>query len=133
MSEKLQKILSDLEDTRSDREKLYIEFHQHPELSLQEEWTSQKIVDELDAAGIEHRRVGNTGVVAIIRNGDGPAVAMRADIDALPVPEESGKDYASTVEGKSHACGHDFHIMSLLTALKLFNNHKDQWSGTYVG
>lgn len=62
-------ILAGLEESRSRREELYIEFHQHPELSLQEEWTSQKIVDKLDEFGIENHRVGNTGVVAIIKNG----------------------------------------------------------------
>lgn len=80
-------ILAGLEESRSRREELYIEFHQHPELSLQEEWTSQKIVDKLDEFGIENHRVGWWL--------SSKTVAMRGDIDALPVPEHSGKEYAS--------------------------------------
>ncbi|WP_311354675.1 amidohydrolase [Corynebacterium pyruviciproducens] len=133
MADAIHTILSDLEETREAREKLYVEFHQNPELSMEEEWTSQRIADVLDESGIEYHPVGKTGIVAIIANGDGPTVAMRGDIDALPVPEQSGKDYATSKEGVSHACGHDFHIMSVLTALQLFNNHKDQWHGTYIG
>lgn len=133
MADAIHTILSDLEETREAREKLYVEFHQNPELSMEEEWTSQSIADVLDESGIEYHPVGKTGIVAIIANGDGPTVAMRGDIDALPVPEQSGKNYATSKEGVSHACGHDFHIMSVLTALQLFNNHKDQWHGTYIG
>ncbi|WP_018297766.1 amidohydrolase [Corynebacterium lubricantis] len=137
------KILSDLDSTRAEREELLKHFHQHPELSLQEYETSARIRAELEAAGIEVHSVGKTGLVAIVENGEGPVVAMRGDIDALPVKEVSGKDYASTAEQEdektgqtfavSHACGHDFHIMSLLSALKFYNSHKDAWAGTYVG
>lgn len=91
----------------------------------------------------EVRGVGTTGLVAIVENGEGPIVAFRADIDALPVKEASGKDYASTavaVDPKtgestavSHACGHDFHISCLLAALKFFQAHKENWSGTFIG
>lgn len=136
-------ILSDLDSTREAREDLYKQFHREPELSLQEESTAQRIADQLEDAGIEFTRVGNTGIVAVIENGEGPVVAMRGDIDALPMKEDSGKDYASThtqVDKDSgeetpvaHSCGHDFHIMSLLTSLKFYNAHKDAWSGTYVG
>lgn len=126
-------LVSDLGPTRAEREELYVHFHKHPELSMQEVDTAATICAELDAAGIPYQRVGRTGIVATVENGAGPAVAMRADIDALPVSEASGKDYASVVEGVSHACGHDFHIMSLLAALKAFNAHKDAWRGTYVG
>ncbi len=109
---------------------------------MKEDHTAQTIIDILSKAGIETKRVGKTGVVAEIKNGEGPVVAMRADIDALTIKENSGKDYASTVTtqdengktvGVSHACGHDFHISSLLGALKAFNKHKDAWRGTYIG
>lgn len=126
-------VTKDLEENRGEREELYKEFHRHPELSMEETETAKRIAGELDKAGISYEYVGDTGIVATIENGEGSAVAMRADIDALPVPEESGKYYASEEEGKSHACGHDFHIMGLLTALKALNDHKDAWSGTYVG
>lgn len=138
----VQKILSDLDETQAEREKQYKYFHQHPELSMKENHTAQTIIDILCKAGIETKRVGKTGVVAEIKNGEGPVVAMRADIDALPIKENSGKDYTSTVStqdengktvGVSHACGHDFHISSLLGALKAFNEHKDAWRGTYIG
>lgn len=138
----VQKILSDLDETQAERERQYKYFHQHPELSMKEDHTAQTIIDILSKAGIETKRVGKTGVVAEIKNGEGPVVAMRADIDALTIKENSGKDYASTVStqdengktvGVSHACGHDFHISSLLGALKAFNKHKDAWRGTYIG
>lgn len=138
----VQKILSDLDETQAERGKQYKYFHQHPELSMKEDHTAQTIIDILSKAGIETKRVGKTGVVAEIKNGEGPVVAMRADIDALPIKENSGKDYTSTVStqdengktvGVSHACGHDFHISSLLGALKAFNEHKDAWRGTYIG
>lgn len=138
----VQKILSDLDETQAEREKQYKYFHQHPELSMKEDHTAQTIIDILSKAGIETKRVGKTGVVAEIKNGEGPVVAMRADIDALPIKENSGKNYTSTVStqdengktvGVSHACGHDFHISSLLGALKAFNEHKDAWRGTYIG
>lgn len=138
----VQKILSDLDETQREREKQYKYFHQHPELSMKEDHTAQTIIDILSEAGIETKRVGKIGVVAEIKNGEGPVVAMRADIDALPIKENSGKDYTSTVStqdengktvGVSHACGHDFHISSLLGALKAFNEHKDAWKGTYIG
>lgn len=138
----VQKILSDLDETQAEREKQYKYFHQHPELSMKEDHTAQTIIDILSKAGIETKRVGQTGIVAEIKNGEGPVVAMRADIDALPIKENSGKDYTSTVStqdengktvGVSHACGHDFHISSLLGALKAFNEHKDAWRGTYIG
>ncbi len=138
----VQKILSDLDKTQAERERQYKYFHQHPELSMKEDHTAQTIIDILSKAGIETKRVGKTSVVAEIKNGEGPVVAMRADIDALPIKENSGKDYNSTVStqdengktvGVSHACGHDFHISSLLGALKAFNKHKDAWRGTYIG
>lgn len=140
---KVKKILGDLMSTGTEREALYKHFHQHPELSMQEHATAERIVKELESSGIRVTRVGETGVVAVVDNGEGPVVAMRADIDALPVKEASGKDYASTatqVDVKTgaevpvaHSCGHDFHLMSLLTALQAFNEHKDQWSGTFIG
>ena len=140
---RVEKILSDLDTTRTDREELYKFFHQNPELSLQEDKTSARIEDELEKSGIEVVRVGRTGLVATVENGEGPIVAVRADIDGLPMKEVSGKPYASTatqVDEKTgvevptaHSCGHDFHLMSLLTALRAFNDHKDQWSGTLIG
>lgn len=136
-------IVAGLEARRDEREALYKEFHQHPELSLQEDWTSARIVEVLDAAGIPVTRVGRTGLVSVIENGDGAVVAMRADIDGLPMKEVSGKDYAATATSidestgqetpVAHSCGHDIHIMGLLGALECFHANKEAWSGTFVG
>lgn len=136
-------ILADLDSTRAAREELYKHFHQHPELSMQEDATAARIAAELEAAGIEVTRIGRTGLVAKVENGEGPVVAFRADIDALPVKELSGKEYASTATqvdettGQevpvAHACGHDFHIMSLLGALQAYAAHREHWHGTLIG
>lgn len=134
-------ILGDLAESQGEREELYRWFHQHPELSLAEHDTAARIVDTLSGYGLSPKRVGETGVVAVIDNGEGPVVAMRADIDALPVRESSGKDYASTAqttdgEGNTvpvaHACGHDVHIVSLLGACQALAAHTEAWSGTFV-
>ncbi|MDU0479677.1 amidohydrolase [Staphylococcus chromogenes] len=125
-------ILADLDSTREKREQLYKEFHQMPELSMQETRTSARIRAELEAAGIAVRAVGSTGLVAVIENGDGPVVAFRADIDALPMHETSGKDYAAT-GSTAHTCGHDFHLTSLLTACQFFHTHREAWHGTFIG
>lgn len=131
-----------LDETRKEREALYRHFHSHPELSMQEHETVSRIAEELAAHGIETTRVGETGLVAVLLNGEGPVVALRADTDALPVKEDSGREYASTatqVDNSgtevpvAHACGHDVHIMSLLGALQFFDAHRDGWSGTVVG
>jgi len=141
----IQNIVSHLDTTRSAREELYKEFHRIPELSLQEHKTSAKIRGELDRIGVDELNpVGRTGLVAILRNGDGPVVAMRADIDGLPMAEQSGKDYSA--EGVTqvdentgvetpvaHTCGHDVHIMSLLGALEALAAARGEWSGTFVG
>ncbi|BAF55848.1 amidohydrolase [Corynebacterium glutamicum] len=137
-------ILSDLDNTRSYREELYKFFHQHPELSLQEFETSKRIISELESYGVESiQRIGGTGVVAVISNGDGPVVALRGDIDALPMAERSGKEYAATgatqVDNNTgqetpvaHTCGHDVHISSLLGAVQAFNSHRELWNGTLM-
>lgn len=137
-------ILSDLDNTRSYREELYKFFHQHPELSLQEFETSKRIISELESYGVESiQRIGDTGVVAVISNGEGPTVALRGDIDALPMAERSGKEYAATgvtqVDNNTgqetpvaHTCGHDVHISSLLGAVQAFNSHRELWSGTLM-
>ena len=97
------------------------EFHEHPELSLEEHRTAARIEEELDKLGISHRRVGETGVWATIR-GEKPgdkAVALRADIDALPIEETNDVGYRSRAAGVMHACGHDAHAACLLGAARL--------------
>lgn len=120
---------------------LFIHFHQNPELSFQEHATAARMAEELRAAGFEvTENIGQTGLVAILENGPGPLVAMRADMDALPVEENSGLSYSSTVQQLNpatgqedfvmHACGHDVHITSLVGTARQLAKRRDQWSGT---
>ena len=135
-------VLAGLDDARDDLERFYRDLHEHPELSHQETETAGKVADRLRAAGYDVTTgVGGTGVVGILSNGTGPRVLLRADMDALPVQEATGLDYASTVtttdaDGESvpvmHACGHDVHVSCLATAAGLLAAHTDQWSGTLI-
>lgn len=106
-------------------------FHRCPELSLREHKTAARIEVELDAMSIPHRRVGETGVLGIVRGGraGGPAVVLRADIDALPIREENDAPYRSENEGVMHACGHDAHGACLLGAAKLLGERRDRFGG----
>jgi hippurate hydrolase len=120
----------------------YQDLHRHPELSKQEHRTARLIADGLHPLGFEvTEQVGGTGVVGLLRNGDGPVVMLRADFDALPVEEETGLPYASTVrardeDGKDvpvmHACGHDMHATCLLGAATLLARGAATWSGTLL-
>jgi hippurate hydrolase len=122
---------------------LWDHFHQNPELSTVEFKTAARMAEELKAAGFEVTEgVGGTGVVAIMENGSGPLVMMRADMDGLPVEEKSGLPNASTarqvsaLSGKEepvmHACGHDVHITSLVGTARQMAARRDQWSGTLM-
>ncbi|MBW8740364.1 MAG: M20/M25/M40 family metallo-hydrolase, partial [Streptomyces turgidiscabies] len=92
-------------------EDLYRDLHRHPELSLAEHRTAGLLAESLRKSGYETTEgVGGTGVVGVLRNGEGPTVLLRADMDALPVHEETGLPYASTAPGVMHACGHDLHV-----------------------
>lgn len=107
-------------------------FHRHPEVSFKEEKTSTKIKEELTKLGIPYQPLlPNHGIVATIESGKpGKTLAIRADIDALPVKEETGLSFASENDGVMHACGHDAHIAMLLGTAKALKNLKDQWNGT---
>jgi hippurate hydrolase len=134
--------LATLDRLLPDLEKLYKDVHSHPELSMHETRTSGLAADRLNAAGYEVTAgVGKTGVVGLLRNGDGPTVMLRADMDALPVKEATGLPYASIVtstddDGKStpvmHACGHDMHVAWLVGAATLLAQHRDEWKGTLM-
>jgi hippurate hydrolase len=106
--------------------------HRNPELSFKEFETSKFIQQQLAAIGIPYHVLANTGVVGIIkgRNADKRVVALRADIDALPITEENNIDYASQNTGVMHACGHDVHSACLLGAAKILNQLKHEWEGT---
>jgi hippurate hydrolase len=121
---------------------LYHHLHSHPELSFHEVETSRRIAEELKAAGAEVTTgLGKYGVVGVLRNGEGPVVLVRSDLDALPIVEQTGVPYASKVtttddEGKTvgvmHACGHDVHMTCLVGTARWLAEHKDRWKGTVV-
>ena len=129
-------------DYQKHLEPLFKHFHQNPELSFMEFKTAERLANELKEAGFEVTTgVGKTGVVAILKNGKGPLVMMRADMDALPVEEKTGLPYASKVKSKDwhgnevsvmHACGHDMHVTSLVGTARQMVNMKDQWQGTLM-
>ncbi|WP_258960768.1 M20 metallopeptidase family protein [Paenibacillus aquistagni] len=104
--------------------------HMNPELSYQEKETSAFIAQKLLEFGIDVKTgIGGYGVVGTIYNGEGPIVALRADMDALPIQDEKACEYRSTVMDVMHACGHDGHVASLLSAARLLNQHRDKWKG----
>ena len=135
-------VLSGLDSIRAEHEQLYRDIHQHPELSHQEHRTAGLVADRLRGAGFEvHEQVGGTGVVGILRNGDGPTVLLRADMDALPVREATGLPYASeqtstdadgTEVPVMHACGHDVHVTCLAGAAQLLADGTAHCHGTLV-
>ncbi|MFF3164815.1 amidohydrolase [Streptomyces sp. NPDC003273] len=114
-------------------EALYKDLHAHPELSFAEHRTATQAARRARELGYEVTEgVGRTGVVARLVNGQGPAVLLRADFDALPVTERTGLPYASTNPGVMHACGHDVHAACLLGTMALLAAARDQWSGTVL-
>jgi amidohydrolase len=134
--------LDNLEVLLPDLEALYKDVHSHPELSMQEQRTAALAAEHLRAAGYEVTTgVGVTGVVGMLRNGDGPTVMLRADMDALPVEEATGLPYASKAtatdrEGNivpvSHMCGHDMHVTWLVGATTLLAQARSTWRGTLL-
>ncbi len=125
-----------------DLEALYIDLHQNPELSFQETRTAGIAARHLRDLGFEvHEQIGVTGVAAVLANGEGPVVWLRADMDALPVPEQTGLPYASTAQGVDptgttvpvmHACGHDMHVTAMIGAAERLVAERENWSGTVV-
>jgi hippurate hydrolase len=134
--------LASLVSLLPDLQKLYEDIHSHPELSMQENRTAGIAADHLRSAGYEVTTgVGKTGVVGVLRNGDGPTVMLRADMDALPVKEATGLPYASEVTATDrngetvpvmHACGHDMHVTWLVGATTLFALARESWRGTLL-
>ena len=121
---------------------LFVHFHQNPELSNFEFETAKRLASEILALGYEVTEgVGGTGIVAVMKNGQGPTVMIRADMDGLPLKEDTGLSYASEmtqagVNGEvfpvMHACGHDVHITALVGTARQMAERRDQWSGTLV-
>lgn len=135
-------ILAGYESLRAGQEALYKDLHEHPELSHQEQRTARCVAGELQKHGFTVQTgIGGTGVAGVLANGAGPTVLLRAELDALPIRENTGVDYASTVTAKAadghevpvaHACGHDMHMSCLLGMAKLMSDNRDRWNGTLL-
>src|SRR3954470_6691190 len=135
-------VLDGLQDILPALQDIYRDIHAHPELSMQEVRTAGVATTNLQRVGFDVTTgVGGTGVVGVLRNGEGPTVMLRADMDALPVKEATGLPYASTVTATDpggndvpvmHACGHDMHVTWLIGATHLFARARDAWNGTLL-
>lgn len=135
-------VLAGISGLRDWQEDLYRDLHQHPELSHQEHRTAGIVAARLRGSGFSvYEGVGGTGVVGILRGGDGPAVLLRADMDALPIEEATGLPYTSTSRASDadgdevpvmHACGHDVHVACLLGAAQLLADGIEHWNGTVI-
>lgn len=138
----IRRVLAGVESVVENVEALYYDFHEHPELSHHEVRTAAIVAEQLRRCGFQVvTGVGGHGVAGILRNGSGPVVAMRGDMDALPVEEKTGLKYASVARGVDphgndvpvmHACGHDVHTACLVGAAELLAKNRDAWSGTLV-
>ena len=134
------RVLADLEDRLPALNELYFDLHKHPELSMQEHRTAEILARHLRNAGYEVTEgVGHTGVVGLLRNGVGPVVMLRGDMDALPIKERTGLDYASKAIGTlsdgtsvpiMHACGHDTHMACLIATAEILAKEREAWQGT---
>ena len=132
----------EVEAVYPDAHALYLDLHQNPELSSHETQTAAKLAGRLRGLGYEvTEHVGGTGIVAILKNGAGPTVMLRTELDALPVEEKTGLSYASKVRTKDdagrdvpvmHACGHDLHMASILGTAAIMAHSKDAWHGTLM-
>jgi amidohydrolase len=121
---------------------LFVWFHSHPELSFREYETAARLAEELRTSGVEVTEgVGGTGVVGMLRNGDGPLVMVRADMDGLPILEDTGLAYSSTItqvditgieQPVMHACGHDVHVTSMVGTAKQLVAMRKKWTGTVM-
>ena len=134
--------LKEVDSVYPESHDFYLDIHEHPELSGHEVQTAAKLAADLRKAGYDvTEHVGNTGVVAILKNGPGPTIMLRTELDALPVEEKTGLPYASKVHMKDdaghdvpvmHACGHDLHMSSLLGTAEVMAHSKNTWHGTLM-
>jgi amidohydrolase len=132
----------EVEAVYPDAHALYVDLHQNPELSSHETQTATKLAARLRSLGYDvTEHVGGTGLVAILKNGAGPTVMLRTELDALPVEEKTGLSYASKVKAKDdaghdvsvmHACGHDLHMAAILGTAAIMAHSKDSWHGTLI-
>jgi amidohydrolase len=134
--------VKEVDNVYPDAHSLYLDLHEHPELSAHETQTAAKLSSRLKNAGYDvTEHVGGTGVVAVLKNGSGPTIMLRTELDALPVEENTGLAYASKVHTKDdagrdvpvmHACGHDVHMASLLGTAEIMSRSKSTWHGTLI-
>lgn len=132
----------EVEAVYPDAHALYLDLHEHPELSKHETQTAEKLAARLRSAGYDvTEHVGGTGVVALLKNGPGPTIMLRTELDALPVEEKTGLPYASKVHTKDdagrdvpvmHACGHDLHMAAVLGTAEIMARSKNTWHGTLM-
>jgi amidohydrolase len=132
----------EVENVYPEAHALYLDLHEHPELSGHETQTAANLAGRLRSFGYEvTEHVGGTGIVALLKNGTGPTVMLRTELDALPVEEKTGLSYASQVRAKDdaghevsvmHACGHDLHMASILGTAAIMARSKDTWHGTLL-
>jgi amidohydrolase len=142
MSKLIETMTNAIDGLLPELEAIYKDLHQHPELSMQEVRTAQIASDYVEKFGYEvTRNVGVTGVVAVLTNGAGPTVMLRADMDALPMAEATGLPYASTIKARdedgvevdvAHSCGHDMHVAWLMGVARLMAEHRHAWRGTLM-
>jgi hippurate hydrolase len=142
LTERAGAVRAQIQDNFAHLEALYKHLHSHPELSYQEEQTSARLAKEMKAIGFDVKtKVGGHGIVCVLKNGDGPTILVRTDMDALPVVEQTGVPYASKVRardrygndvGVMHACGHDMHMTCWVGTARTLAALKDRWHGTLV-
>ena len=134
------KVLSGLSDIIPLLEDVYKDLHSHQELSMQEHRTAKIAARHLEKHGYQVTTgIGGTGLIGVLENGKGPSVMLRADMDGLPLKENTGLEYSSTATGDekdapaiAHACGHDMHVTWLMGVSQLFANKREAWAGTLV-
>jgi metal-dependent amidase/aminoacylase/carboxypeptidase family protein len=135
-------IVDEVNAVYSQSDALYLDIHRHPELSFHEQQTAAKLASGLRELGYDvSTGIGRTGVVGVLKNGNGPVVMLRTELDALPVEEKTGLPYASTVRtkddsgadvGVAHACGHDIHMAAWAATARIMASARTRWRGTLV-
>jgi len=127
IEKKILKMAKDLKPYIIDKRR---DFHMFPELKYEEKRTSGIIQKELASLGYEVKKIADTGIIGTLKGKGSKTIALRADMDALPIKEATGKSYTSKIEGKMHACGHDGHIAMLLGTAKILSSLKENLNGT---
>jgi len=138
----IDEIMAGYDGLQAAQEAFYRDLHEHPELSHEEHRTARRVAGQLQENGFTvHTGIGGTGVAGVLANGDGPTVLLRCELDALPVREDTGAPYASTVTVREaggrevpvdHACGHDMHMACMVGMARLMADHRGRWRGTLI-